>query len=164
MLYIVDLDGTICSILERLKEAGPEPFKGDKEAKQAWVDRMQNQESLAKDEPISPVCAIVRNLKSASHQIVFLTGRSEDWKSVTQTWLNRFNLRNIPLYMRESRDWRPAGEYKREQILKILKIYQPDVACALDDDPSDNTRQVYEELGITFMKVFESTKKLTKKY
>ncbi len=165
MLCIVDLDGTICSIMVRLKEAGPEPARTDKKALVEWLDLLQNEDSLAADPPISAVVATVFALKQmGGHNIVFLTGRSDNYKAVTQRWLNRYRLTNIPLYMRQPNDWRPADQYKKEQILKILGIYKPEVVLAIDDDPEGKTEKVYNDLGITFLKAFESTNKLTKNY
>jgi hypothetical protein len=165
MLCIVDLDGTICSIQDRLKIAGPEPDRTDKAKLQKWLDLLQDEDALAQDRPISGILATVFALKQmGGHNLVFLTGRSDNYKAVTQRWLNRYRLTNIPLYMRQPNDWRPADQYKKEQILKIMGIYKPEVVLAIDDDPEGKTEKVYNDLGITFLKAFESTNKLTKEY
>jgi hypothetical protein len=160
MLAIVDLDGTICSIQNRLKYAGPEPDRKDKAKLQQWLNTLQNEKMLAEDPPISQVCVIARMLHQSGHKVVFLTGRSDKWKSVTQAWLNRYAFRTIPLYMRAENDWRSPGEFKKEQIIKILNLLKPELVVAIDDDSGGCTEKVYEELGICFLKVHESTNQL----
>nr|WP_222131715.1 hypothetical protein [Pseudonocardia sp. C8] len=68
------------------------------------------------------------------HDVVYLTGRPERNRRLTQTWLARFGLPTGPLFMRSDDDRRPARYVKRE-VLRLL-ARERKVAMIIDDDPA----------------------------
>lgn len=94
------------------------------------------------------------SLADAEYDIVFLTGRSEKYRDVTERWLSDKCHINAPhLIMRDNEDWRSAAEYKDSQIKKLLKLYTPQYVLAVDDDYDGDTAAVYKSYGIVHLKV-----------
>lgn len=154
MLLIVDIDGTIAELKDRIAIAGQEPDRTDKAAFQHWLDMVQSEELLAKDKVISEVTTLVHTMYRAGHKIVYLTGRAERYRNVTKAWLKQNHLVG-KLWMRQDNDWSSAGDYKFNQLKKILIENMPDTALAIDDDPTGDTSVRYSELGIVHLKVME---------
>lgn len=153
MLVLVDLDGTICDWAKRAKKAGVQPDRDNKEAFQEWLDRVQNEKSLAKDEPILEVVKAVNALYTDGYRIVFLTGRSENYRRVTTNWLLRhLSIASPVLYMRGDSDGRSPAKYKESVIKTLLKEHRGHV-LAIDDDFDSDTNAVYKKLGIVHLKV-----------
>ncbi len=70
-----------------------------------------------------------------NHRILFVSGRSEDEREVTEQWLERNDFGGYyKLIMRPSKDYR-ADDIIKEEILDthILPFY--DVVCVFDDRP-----------------------------
>ncbi|HEX2904386.1 MAG TPA: hypothetical protein VHO01_13110, partial [Jatrophihabitans sp.] len=67
------------------------------------------------------------------HQLVWLTGRPEWLRPVTTTWLAERELPVQRLIMRPNRDYRPARDYKLDQLRQLAHAEQ--VAVFVDDDP-----------------------------
>lgn len=70
----------------------------------------------------------------AAHDVVYLTGRPERNRRLTQAWLARHGLPTGPLYMRPDGDHRPARIVKREVLRELARTRT--VASVLDDDPA----------------------------
>lgn len=70
----------------------------------------------------------------AAHDVVYLTGRPERNRRLTQAWLARHGLPTGPLYMRPDGDRRPARIVKREVLRELARTRT--VASVLDDDPA----------------------------
>lgn len=157
MFVIVDIDGTLADIKKRTEIAGDCPDRKDRQAFQKWLDTLQDEKLLIKDAPIDEVIKTVLALKIMKHRMVFLTGRSEKYRNVTQTWLNKY-APDAPLYMRDNNDWRKAAEYKEATIKKLLDHYQviPGVekVLAIDDDYDGDCNAMYLRLGIVHLKVY----------
>lgn len=68
------------------------------------------------------------------YDVVYLTGRPERNRSLTQDWLARFGLPTGPLFMRADDDLRPARYVKRE-VLRLL-AREREIAMIIDDDPA----------------------------
>jgi hypothetical protein len=152
MLVVCDLDGTCANWGEREKRAGKRPRGSSRHALQLWLDRLQSDKILIKDKIIYPVYVLLHRL-TISDKIVYLTGRTVKFEKVTRRWLKKKGFPPGPLYMRDPEDWRPAGQYKRHQLKKILKKYPIKTVVALDDDPEGDTSRVYRKLGILHLKV-----------
>lgn len=153
MLIICDIDGTIANFEKRAKKAGTAPSREDRPAFQAWLDRVQNNKTLAKDEPISEVVNCVNALHESGYKIVFLTGRSDIFRNVTMRWLmQNTNITSPILHMRTDGDWRSAAHYKESKIRAILKEHKGSI-LAIDDDYDNDTTHVYAKYGIKHLKV-----------
>lgn len=68
---------------------------------------------------------------AAEHDIVWLTGRPEWLRAVTENWLTRHELPVDELYMRPAHDRRPAARYKLEALLRLAPR---DIELFVDDD------------------------------
>jgi len=68
------------------------------------------------------------------HDVVYLTGRPERNRGLTQRWLAHHDLPTGPLYMRDDDDLRPARYVKREVLRRLARTRE--VAFVLDDDPA----------------------------
>lgn len=66
--------------------------------------------------------------------VVYLTGRPERNRSLTERWLARHDLPTGPLHMRPDRDHRPARFVKREVLRDLARARS--IASVIDDDPA----------------------------
>lgn len=67
------------------------------------------------------------------HEIVWLTGRPEWLRDVTQTWFQGHGLPDAELHMRPYGDFRPAARYK----LDVLRELRPRRVMAFVDDDDE---------------------------
>lgn len=68
------------------------------------------------------------------HDVVYLTGRPERNRPLTERWLGAHNLPTGPMFMRPDDDHRPARYLKRD-VLRAFACTR-DVASIIDDDPA----------------------------
>ena len=68
------------------------------------------------------------------YDVVYLTGRPERNRRLTERWLASFGLPTGPLFMRSDDDLRPARYVKREVVRRLSQ--DREVAMILDDDPA----------------------------
>lgn len=101
----------------------------------------------------APVVAAVRAMARAGHEVVFCSGRDEDFRDVTEQWIDK-HVR-IPwraLYMR------PPGDKRRDDVVK-LELFDThirdawNVTCVFDD----RARVVgaWRSVGLTVFQVAE---------
>jgi hypothetical protein len=69
-----------------------------------------------------------------THDLVWLTGRPEFLRPVTEEWLRRQGLPVEPLLMRPAQDRRPAREYKADRLRMVAALGA--VELVVDDDPA----------------------------
>lgn len=121
---IVDIDGTLADCRHRLHHVLP----GRKRDWDAFFGEMDD------DELIWPVGEVVRHLAIES-RIVLCSGRPENYRAVTEAWLDRNGVQRDALYMRPAGDTRPDHVVKA-QILDGIKAdgYEPFVV--IDDRQS----------------------------
>ncbi|GAA1639677.1 LNS2 domain-containing protein [Actinoplanes couchii] len=74
--------------------------------------------------------ALVREY-AVGHRIVWLTGRPERLRRVTEKWFADHGLPAGTLLMRPDHDRRPARDYKLGQLRKLGSV-----AVVVDDDPA----------------------------
>lgn len=86
-----------------------------------------------RDPPLATGVARVRQLFDSGLAIVYVSGRPEFLRDSTDRWLRDHGLPDGPLYLRPSRDRRPAKVLKREVYFRIAQEF--DVTVILDDDP-----------------------------
>ncbi|MFI1996104.1 hypothetical protein [Actinoplanes sp. NPDC020271] len=67
------------------------------------------------------------------HDIVWLTGRPERLRAVTERWFEEHDLPAGRLLMRSDRDRRPAKDYKAFRVRRLAA--EATVAVIVDDDP-----------------------------
>ena len=155
MIFLCDLDGTICDLTHRLHFIGAthDKFVQYDAATQA-KDWEGFHAACSDDSPIWPVITVVRALAAAGHTIVYSTGRSDDTSKLSSDWLTKFRLptpHNI--FMRNHGDWREDFIVKSELLDRILSFYEvkaEDLGGAFED--RQQVVDMYRERGV---KVFQ---------
>lgn len=117
---IVDIDGTIANCLHRrhfLEEKNPD-----------W--RSFNESCVT--DTLNPWCReIVEHFKS-DHTILFVSGRAEEYREVTEKWLDDNKVCCHFLFMRKNKDYRDDTIIKKEIYeSKIAQEYE--VTFVIDD-------------------------------
>lgn len=142
---IVDIDGTISRIGERLKYLIQSPkdwdsFYGD----------------CFDDEPIIEIVGLVYALYLQEYKIVFCTGRRESCRDKTLAWIDRYFNSEIAkvsiLLMRENGDNRHDTVTKPE-LLKNAGIKLDSIAFVLED--RNVMVKKWRELGLICLQVAE---------
>lgn len=142
-IVIVDIDGTISKVGDRLKYL-----------KQSPKDWDSFYEACDEDEPIIDVVSLVEELV-CTHRIYFCTGRRESVREKTVIWLDKHVgsmgcLWDEFLLMRKDGDFRHDTEAKPE-LLKEAGIDLKDIAFVLED--RNSMVQKWRELGLTCLQV-----------
>jgi predicted kinase len=105
------------------------------------------------DAPNAPVIAAVYGLWARGVRVIFCSGRSEEFRAVTETWLrDNTAIDYTALYMR------PAGDLRRDDIIKLELFdkhirHQWNVQCVFDD--RDRVVQAWRGIGLTVFQVAE---------
>ena len=93
MVFIFDLDGTLCDNSHRLKFI------------QGEVKDWEGFHSLqGDDKPIWEVITVARALATAGQTLIYVTGRMEKGRNITQSWLDKYRLPKGALLMRKDGD------------------------------------------------------------
>ena len=144
-IVIVDIDGTISKVGERIKYLQQEP--------KDW-DSFYN--DCFEDEPILKMVDLVYDLYLQRYKIVFCTGRRESCREKTLNWFNKYFEPEIAkfstLLMRPNKDHRHDTEIKPE-LLKNAGIELDSIAFVLED--RNSMVQKWRELGFICLQVAE---------
>lgn len=122
---VVDLDGTVADCTHRLHF-----IQGETKDWQSFYEECIN------DKPIDSMIDMVRALNERMFYIVFLTGRSEVDRGLTEAWL----LDNL-LHDYEALIMRPEGDYREDSVVKLEMLKKhiksnDEVAFILEDRSS----------------------------
>lgn len=117
---VLDIDGVVADVRHRLKY-----LRG----RSRW-DRFF---AAAGDDPLLEVGARLAHELARSHRIVWLSGRPESLRAVTQAWLDGHGLPEGALVLRSRGDFRPAAQTKLELVREQAR--HGVVAAVIDDDP-----------------------------
>ena len=144
-IVIVDIDGTISKVGERLKYLNQEP--------KDW-DSFYN--DCFEDEPIIEMVDLVYDLYLQRYQLVFCTGRRESCREKTINWFNKYFepeiAKHSKLLMRPNNDHRHDSEIKPE-LLKNAGIELDSIAFILED--RNSMVKKWRELGLICLQVAE---------
>ncbi len=121
-LAVFDVDGVLADVSHRLHHLEARP--------QRWERFFQ---SAARD-PLLDEGASRLHTALRDHDVVYLTGRPERTRRLTERWFARHDLPTGPLIMRDDHDHRPARWMKREVLRKLAE--ERDIVSVLDDDPA----------------------------
>lgn len=140
---IVDIDGTIAKVGDRLKYLQQE--------KKDWDSFYEH---CDEDEPIKDIIELIELMQIHEYNIVFCTGRRESVRKKTEDWLfkNIWCLREYKLLMRKDGDWRHDTEVKPE-LLTNAGITPDDVWFVLED--RDSMVAKLRSLGFRVLQVSE---------
>lgn len=121
-------------------------------------------EACKDDSPIQSTIDVVKAL-SNTWSVVFMSGRPETYREVTESWLNKNGLlfmhkdvtsthpyAKANLFMRPAKDTREDFIVKKELYLKYIEPYYK-VQCVFDD--RDQVVKMWRELGLTCYQVAE---------
>jgi hypothetical protein len=117
---IVDLDGVVADVRHRLHHLTGR--------RKDWVAFFA---AAGTDPPHPEGLAVVATL-AAEHDIVYVTGRPERLRVVTERWLGGHGIGGHELIMRNDRDRRPAAQLK-VGIARQIAAERP-VGVVVDDD------------------------------
>lgn len=133
---MVDLDGTLCDTSHRVHHVQSKPKNWD-----AFYAGM------AEDEIISSVASVLHMARLAGLHIVYLTGRPDNYRNLTEQWLQAHNL----LPDDSSLIMRRAGDHRGDDIVK-RELYEAEVEPMYDISfvLEDRTRVVgmWRDLGL----------------
>ncbi|MGH3737543.1 MAG: hypothetical protein ACRDT6_18330 [Micromonosporaceae bacterium] len=117
---VLDIDATLSDVRHRLHHLRRRPRQ--------WEAFFA---AAGADEPLPEGLAVAETLAEA-HEIVYLTGRPERIRRLTQRWLDQYGLPAGRLLMRSEHDRSPAAAMKLRR-LRRLAAERP-VAILVDDD------------------------------
>lgn len=144
-IVIVDIDGTISQVGERLKYLKQEP--------KDW-DSFYN--DCFEDEPIMEMIDLVYSLYLQGYQLVFCTGRRESCREKTEKWLYRYFEPEVAfnsiLLMRPNNDHRHDTEIK-PMLLETAGINHDSIDFVLED--RNSMVKKWRELGLRCLQVAE---------
>lgn len=141
-ICIFDLDGTLSLCEHRLKY-----IKGEKKDWNTFFKECIN------DEVNEPVAELLRILWY-DYLIVIISGRSEDVKSETETWLKKYDIPYVKLFMRPHNNFTSDDILKQELMKKAqkeLNFDKDDVLCIFDD--RSKVVEMWRDLGYTCFQV-----------
>ena len=131
---IFDIDGTLALIDHRRHHVETKP-----------TDWKAFYASMADDEPNIPVINTLLGLIRLGYVGLLCSGRPEDYREVTETWLERHFVSYEKLYMRPSGDFRSDVDIKREMLAQIREEgFKPVLAC----DDRDRLVAMWREEGL----------------
>ena len=87
---------------------------------------------MGSDKPIKKIINDVKILKEEGKKIIFITGRPEKYRKLTQIWLDKYVLEDYSLIMRKDNDKRNKIEVKKELFLE--NINKNEVLCFFEND------------------------------
>jgi len=118
-VYLCDLDGTLCNVSHRRQYVATKPRNWD-----AW------NAGLVNDKPNLAVLGIITSL-TYYYPLIFVSGRSDDYRKQTEEWLEKYDISYNALYMRKYKDHRDDAIVKGELADQIEKDYN--IFAVFDD-------------------------------
>ena len=119
MLAVFDVDGVVADVRHRLHHL---------DYPRSWTAFFGG---AGEDPLLLEGARLVADL-GAKHEIVWLTGRPEWLRDVTEDWFAEHGLPSAELHMRGHHDHRPARLFK---LSVVSKLAPRGIAAIIDDDP-----------------------------
>ena len=120
-IVVFDVDGVLADVRHRLRHVERRPKDWD-----AFFAAMDD------DGPLPDGIALAQERAAEGHRIVYLTGRNEDYRSLTRDWLARHGLPEGRIMMRRADDRRPARLFKPVALRRIAA--EGRIVAVVDDD------------------------------
>lgn len=144
-IVVVDIDGTISEVGERLKYLKQEP--------KDW-DSFYN--DCFEDEPIMEMVNLVYNLHVQEYELILCTGRRESCREKTIKWIQKYFDRHfakdVLLLMRPDDDHRHDSIIK-PLLLEMAGVPMDEIAFVLED--RNSMVKKWRELGLRCLQVAE---------
>lgn len=132
---IVDIDGTLANVEHRVHHV-----RQEKKNWRAFNDGMI-------DDGLNHWCAkLIVAMREQGFEILFVTGRDENYRQMTEEWMKRHKIQYERLFMRMAVDFRPDDLVKKD-------IYEHDIRDHWDvlfvvDDRLSVVKMWREELNL----------------
>lgn len=118
---IYDIDGTLADISHRKHF-----IEGDVKD---WASFNAN---CVSDEPIPEMVDRIKlDIEEEKHWVFLMTGRSAEYRDITEQWMTKHGIYHDGLLMRNEGDYRPDTEVKKqfgrliqERGLEIIEVYE----------------------------------------
>lgn len=147
---IVDMDGTIADISERVVKAEANPPQGKRMDWNVFLDPIVMSQT---DKPNEHVVHLVKMLQETGHRIIVTSARNERHRAVTTQQLDEWGIKYERLYLRKDGDFRQDGIVKAELYKQILTDeYVPVIAI----DDRNQVVEVWRNLGLHCWQVEET--------
>jgi len=118
---VFDVDGVLADVRHRLLHVQRRPKN--------WPAFFA---AMSDDAPLEVGIALAHDQAEQGHSIVYLTGRNESHRAVTDAWMQRHGLPEGRLVMRPDHDRRPARQFKPEALRRLARSYR--IVAVVDDD------------------------------
>lgn len=136
---IVDLDGTLCNTAHRQHHMELE--------QKNWKAFY---EALIYDEHHEWCVALISAMLASGHEIIFVSGRPEDYRQETEGWLHDHAISLAtephPLFMRKTGDFRKDAIVKTEIYQSKIEPFYNVLFCV---DDRQQVVDAWRELGLT---------------
>ena len=142
MLVCFDIDGTLADVSHRVHYWREKPRNWNK-----FKSEMIN------DPPIEPVCKVARVMGNSGIDVIVCSGRSEDTRDMTHSWLQRNGIYYSKLYMRAEKDYRADDIVKRELLDQIISDWGKKPDIVFDDRP--RVVKMWRDSGIFVADVYQ---------
>jgi len=109
-IVIFDIDGTLADVSERIHYLKTKPKNWD-----AFF------QGMAQDKAVQSMVRLCNILHASGIQILLCSGRNEQYRSETMTWLAEQNVHYHGLFLRKDNDRRSDTVVKREILAGIDK-------------------------------------------
>lgn len=120
MNVVTDLDGTICDYSHRLAHLKTRNFDAF------------NSLCLG-DKPILPILDIIKAMSDYGANVYIFTARPETYIDKTVSWLNKYRVPFIDIYMRGRKDLRSDMAVKSDFIKDFTENKKKKIHFAIDD-------------------------------
>jgi hypothetical protein len=121
MVAVIDIDGVVADVRHRLRHVTGRPKN--------WRAFFE----AAGDDPLLPEGEETVRRLAEVYDIVYLSGRPEGLRAVTERWFRLHDLPEGPLMLRPYDDYRPARFFKVEVLRQLAE--ERTVVVLVDDDP-----------------------------
>ena len=152
MIYIFDLDGTLCDNRHRLHH-----ITGDTKDYHTYYKACINDDPLPLIHTLNAVLDRSRWMEFVQTQVKFFTGRSDIVYRETVEWLyqvcSAYQVDETVLRMRKENDWRKDFIIKQEWLMEILRDTPASQIIAFDD--RKQCVEMYRSHGVTCCQVAE---------
>ena len=139
---IVDMDGTLANVKERVAKATENPPPGKR---MDWELFLDPEVVYDLDAPNHHVVHLVKTLIATGHRIIVTSARNERHRPVTERQLRDWGIEYEKLYLRKDRDFRKDSDVKAEIFQQMLADgYAPKIAI----DDRNQVVDKWRELGI----------------
>lgn len=153
LLVIIDIDGTIADASRRFEVAGKDPGPSDQVKHDQWIAKVQNEEMILSDPAVPGMREMIHAMGCMGLvEIIYLTGREDQFRTVTEKWLAMHKFPSHLLEMRIAGDRTRNCDFKEIVINRLKYIYKADNVVVLDDDQRGELEKVCTKNKWTFLK------------